>query len=72
MARASIEKPGMKPAYVVVIAAVALAVGYVAGIAYGRQDEGDAWRRAVAGVPSDACRHEVREAFETGPFRSQP
>ena len=61
----------MHPAYVAVIAIVAVVLGYVSGISYGREDEGDTWRRAVLGVPDEACRYAVREAMESGPFKRQ-
>ena len=61
----------MKPQYGVIIALGALFLGYVAGIAYGRQDEGDSWRSAVLSVESDACRTMVRDALGRGGFMGE-
>ncbi len=53
----------IKGQYVVVIAAVALIVGYVVGIGYGRDDTSRAWRTALSKVESDGCRDAVRDSL---------
>lgn len=53
----------MKTPHVVVITAVALVLGYVVGIAYGREDAAQAWRIALSKVESDGCRNAVRDAL---------
>lgn len=57
----------MKQSYGVIIAAVAVVVGYVVGISQGRSDESDSWQRAVAST-DQSCRYAVRDALKTGPF----
>lgn len=56
----------MKSSYVLIIAIVAVIMGYVAGIEYGRDGEGDSWRQAVLSIESDACRDAVRDALGRG------
>jgi hypothetical protein len=55
----------MKTAYVVVIAALALTIGYVAGISYGREEANRSWRVALGKVESDACRDFIRDALRS-------
>ncbi len=59
----------MKPQYAVVIAALAVTLGYVVGIGQGRSDESTSWRRAMLSVPDDACRDAVRDALRAEPIQ---
>lgn len=54
----------MKPAYLVIITILAIAMAYMAGIGYGRRHTGDAWHSAVLAVPDDACRYAVRDQLK--------
>lgn len=52
----------MKPQYAIILTLVALIIGYVLGIGYGRRHEGDAWRLAITTIGDD-CRYAVRDAL---------
>lgn len=57
----------MRGGHAIVVILVALSIGYVVGIGYGRSDEADSWRRAVAAT-DEGCRCAVRDALVAGPF----